>query len=284
MPGIKLALGENPPVGVQLVASPPGGVLSDPGFLGIAVDLVRFASLGVSALIREMDLAGNALEHTAMPRVSPDEFALFVRRESPGYLRRLPGEARLPIKGDAFQMRLYEHSLTGQQHVAITLGKIDLPRPVLTRLHSECFTGDVLGSQRCDCGPQLDAALDRISKEGRGVVVYLRQEGRGIGLHNKLLAYIAQDQGLDTVEANEELGFKPDMRNYGIGAQILVDLGVRKMRLITNNPKKMVGLEGYGLSIVEQKPIDITPNKYNQCYLECKKIKMGHLLNIDAAP
>ena len=146
------------------------------------------------------------------------------------------------------------------------------------------MTGDIFGSLRCDCGLQLNQAMNIIEKEGSGVLLYIRQEGRGIGLVNKIKAYALQDQGLDTVEANEELGFKPDMRNYGIGAQILVDLGVRKMRLMTNNPKKMVGLDGYGLSIVEQVQIEVPANIHNKCYLECKKLKMGHLLNVDATP
>jgi len=152
------------------------------------------------------------------------------------------------------------------------------------RVHSECLTGDIFGSMRCDCGDQLRRAMQKIEREGEGVLLYIRQEGRGIGLVNKLKAYALQDQGLDTVEANEALGFKPDLRNYGIGAQVLVDLGVRKMRLMTNNPKKMVGLQGYGLSIVEQVPIEIEPNEYNRCYLECKKLKMGHTLNFDVKP
>ena len=164
------------------------------------------------------------------------------------------------------------------------IGEIDPEKPVLVRVHSECLTGDIFGSMRCDCGPQLQKAMLKMDEEGCGVLLYIRQEGRGIGLVNKIKAYALQDEGFDTVEANEELGFKPDMRNYGIGAQILVDLGVRNMRLLTNNPKKMVGLEGYGLRIVEQVPIEIKPNKFNRCYLECKKFKMGHLLNIDATP
>jgi len=170
-------------------------------------------------------------------------------------------------------------------HVAMVKGEIEPDKPVLVRVHSECLTGDVFGSLRCDCGGQLHRALKRIESEGVGVLLYLRQEGRGIGLVNKIKAYALQDQGLDTVEANQELGFKPDMRNYGIGAQILVDLGVRQMRLLTNNPKKMIGLQGYGLSVVEQVPIEIEPNEYNRCYLSCKKLKMGHLLKtVDAKP
>ena len=169
-------------------------------------------------------------------------------------------------------------------HIAMVKGEIDSNNPVLVRVHSECLTGDIFSSLRCDCGEQLHKAMKMIDKEGTGVLLYIRQEGRGIGLVNKLKAYALQDNGLDTVEANVELGFKPDLRNYGIGAQILVDLGVKKMRLLTNNPKKVVGLDGYGLSIVEQIKIEIEPNEYNRCYLECKKLKMGHLLNIDTVP
>jgi 3,4-dihydroxy 2-butanone 4-phosphate synthase/GTP cyclohydrolase II len=187
------------------------------------------------------------------------------------------------IAGD-FKAVVYENDIDNLLHIAMVKGDIDPEKPVLARVHSECLTGDIFGSLRCDCGLQLHQAMAVIEKEGGGVLLYIRQEGRGIGLVNKIKAYALQDQGLDTVEANEELGFKPDMRNYGIGAQILVDLGVRKMRLMTNNPKKMVGLDGYGLSIVEQVPIEVPANIHNKCYLECKKLKMGHLLNVDAAP
>jgi 3,4-dihydroxy 2-butanone 4-phosphate synthase/GTP cyclohydrolase II len=183
-----------------------------------------------------------------------------------------------------FAIVVYENELDNFQHIALVKGEIDPAEPVLVRVHSECLTGDLFGSMRCDCGPQLHRALQKIEEEGCGVLLYIRQEGRGIGLVNKIKAYALQDRGFDTVQANVELGFQPDMRNYGIGAQILVDLGVRKMRLMTNNPKKMVGLEGYGLSIAEQVPIEIPPNEHNRCYLECKKLKMGHLLNIDATP
>ena len=167
-------------------------------------------------------------------------------------------------------------------HIALVKGEIDPDRPVLVRVHSECLTGDVFSSMRCDCGEQLHAAMKMIENEGTGVILYIRQEGRGIGLLNKMKAYQLQDQGHDTVEANVLLGFKPDLRNYGIGAQILAHLGVCKMRLITNNPKKIVGLEGYGLSMVEQIPLETMPNQYNEKYLSCKKAKMGHLLKLDA--
>ena len=170
------------------------------------------------------------------------------------------------------------------QHIALIKGDIKKDEPVLVRVHSECLTGDIFGSLRCDCGNQLRKSMLMMAEAGSGVLLYVRQEGRGIGLVNKLKAYNLQDQGLDTVEANEKLGFRPDLRDYGIGAQVLADLGVRKMRLITNNPKKIVGLEGYGLSVVEQVPMEIPPNEYNKSYLECKKLKMGHTLNLDCVP
>lgn len=183
-----------------------------------------------------------------------------------------------------FRAVVYENDVDNLLHIAMIKGEIDPEKPILVRVHSECLTGDIFGSLRCDCGPQLHKAMARMEEEGSGVLLYIRQEGRGIGLVNKIKAYALQDEGFDTVEANEELGFEPDMRNYGIGAQILVDLGVRKMRLLTNNPKKMVGLDGYGLRIIEQVPIEIEANEFNKCYLECKKLKMGHRLNIDANP
>jgi 3,4-dihydroxy 2-butanone 4-phosphate synthase/GTP cyclohydrolase II len=163
-------------------------------------------------------------------------------------------------------------------------GEIFPNKPILVRVHSECLTGDVFGSLRCDCGDQLHKAMEMMDREGSGILLYMRQEGRGIGLVNKIKAYVLQDQGMDTVEANLELGFQADMRNYGIGAQVLVDLGVKKMRLLTNNPKKIIGLDGYGLSITEQIPIEIEPNEFNRCYLECKQTKMGHLLHVDKNP
>jgi 3,4-dihydroxy 2-butanone 4-phosphate synthase/GTP cyclohydrolase II len=180
-----------------------------------------------------------------------------------------------------FNVVVYENDVDDLLHVALIKGEISPNRPILVRVHSECLTGDVFGSMRCDCGDQLHKAMEMMDREGSGILLYMRQEGRGIGLVNKLKAYVLQDQGMDTVEANLELGFQADMRNYGIGAQVLVDLGVKKMRLLTNNPKKIIGLDGYGLSIIEQIPIEIEPNEFNRCYLECKKSKMGHLLHID---
>jgi len=206
------------------------------------------------------------------------------RMRTESFVRRV-AETVIPteIAGD-FRMLVYENDVDNLLHIAMVKGEIEPQNPVLVRVHSECLTGDIFSSQRCDCGTQLHNAMEKMAEEGVGVLLYIRQEGRGIGLVNKIKAYALQDQGMDTVQANEELGFKPDLRNYGIGAQILVDLGVRKMRLMTNNPKKMVGLEGYGLSIIDQVPIEVPPNEHNRCYLECKKLKMGHLLNIDANP
>jgi 3,4-dihydroxy 2-butanone 4-phosphate synthase/GTP cyclohydrolase II len=176
----------------------------------------------------------------------------------------------------------YEYAMEGKTHVALVLGEPGPEDAVLVRVHSQCLTGDVFGSLRCDCGGQLGRALRMIEEEGEGVFVYMRQEGRGIGLENKLKAYELQDRGRDTVEANEELGFPPDLRDYGIGAQILADLGVRRIRLLTNNPRKVVGLEGYGLTIVERIPIQVEPTERNKRYLTTKREKLGHLLDLEA--
>lgn len=184
----------------------------------------------------------------------------------------------LPTAHGDFKLTMYRSRVTGLEHLALVKGKVDDGAPVLVRVHSECFTGDVLGSERCDCGPQLHQAMEMVEKEGRGAILYMRQEGRGIGLANKLHAYHLQERGLDTVEANVALGFAPDLRDYGEGAQILVDLGIRKLRLMTNNPCKIAGLEGYGLEIAERVPVVIPPTAYDRRYLETKKEKMGHLI------
>jgi len=190
-------------------------------------------------------------------------------------------EATLPTSfGGKFKAIVYENEVDDFLHIALIKGEINPEKSMLVRVHSECLTGDTFGSLRCDCGEQLHAAMKMMEDEGAGVLLYIRQEGRGIGLVNKTKAYDLQDRGFDTVEANLELGFQPDLRNYGIGAQILVDLGVKKMRLLTNNPKKMVGLRGYGLSIEKQVPIEIEPNEFNRRYLECKKLRMGHTLQL----
>ncbi|MBI2620543.1 MAG: GTP cyclohydrolase II, partial [Ignavibacteriales bacterium] len=187
----------------------------------------------------------------------------------------------LPTRIGKFQVHLYQSETDEKEHVALVKGEIAADTPTLVRVHSECLTGDVFGSLRCDCNEQLVAAMQLVEKEGKGVVLYMRQEGRGIGLLNKLKAYKLQDDGMDTVEANEKLGFRPDLRDYGIGAQILRDLGVGKMRLMTNNPKKVVGLHGYGLEIVERVPLEVDPNFHNEKYLKAKRDKLGHLILVD---
>jgi 3,4-dihydroxy 2-butanone 4-phosphate synthase/GTP cyclohydrolase II len=270
-----------------------GGVIVRAGQTEGSVDLARLAGLKPAGVICEiMDEDGTMARMPVLEEFSKkhnvgictiaDLIEYRMRTES--FVHRA-AESVIPtaIAGE-FAIVVYENELDNFQHIALVKGEIDPAEPVLVRVHSECLTGDLFGSMRCDCGPQLHRALQKIEEEGCGVLLYIRQEGRGIGLVNKIKAYALQDRGFDTVQANVELGFQPDMRNYGIGAQILVDLGVRKMRLMTNNPKKMVGLEGYGLSIAEQVPIEIPPNEHNRCYLECKKLKMGHLLNIDATP
>ena len=270
-----------------------GGVMVRAGQTEGSIDIARLAGLKPAGVICEiMDEDGTMARMPALENFSKkhnigictiaDLIEYRMRTES--FVRKA-AETVIPTShAGNFNSIVYENQVDDLLHIAMVKGEIDSDKPVLVRVHSECLTGDIFGSLRCDCGEQLYKAMEMIDREGSGVLLYIRQEGRGIGLVNKLKAYALQDQGLDTVEANEELGFKSDMRNYGIGAQILVDLGVKKMKLLTNNPKKMVGLEGYGLSIVEQVEIEIEPNKYNVGYLECKKLKMGHLLNIDTIP
>lgn len=272
-----------------------GGVIVRSGQTEGSVDLARLAGLRPAGVICEiMDDDGTMARMPSLEKFSQkhgigictiaDLIEYRMRNES--FVQR-SAEAEIPttVAGD-FKAVVYENEVDNLLHFAMVKGEINPDEPVLVRVHSECLTGDIFGSLRCDCGPQLNQALTMIDEAGSGVLLYIRQEGRGIGLVNKIKAYALQEKGLDTVQANEELGFKPDQRNYGIGAQILVDLGVRKMRLMTNNPKKMVGLEGYQLQIVEQIPIQVEANEHNRCYLECKKLKMGHALNVDvdAAP
>jgi 3,4-dihydroxy 2-butanone 4-phosphate synthase/GTP cyclohydrolase II len=270
-----------------------GGVIVRAGQTEGSVDLARLAGLKHAGVICEiMNDDGTMARMESLEEFSEkhgigictiaDLIEYRMRTES--FVHRA-AETVIPTEyAGEFKIIVYENEMDDYQHIALVKGEIDPKEPVLVRVHSECMTGDIFGSLRCDCGPQLHKTMEAIAEEGKGILLYIRQEGRGIGLVNKLKAYVLQDGGLDTVEANEKLGFEADMRNYGIGAQVLVDLGVKKMRLITNNPKKMVGLEGYGLSVVEQVPMEIEANKHNKGYLECKKLKMGHLLNIDCTP
>jgi 3,4-dihydroxy 2-butanone 4-phosphate synthase/GTP cyclohydrolase II len=270
-----------------------GGVIVRAGQTEGSVDLARLAGLNSAGVICEiMDEDGTMARMPALEEFSEKhgvgictiEDLIEYRMRTESFVRRSAETVIPTLVGGEFKAIVYENDIDKLLHIAMVKGEIDPIKPALVRVHSECLTGDIFGSLRCDCGPQLHRAMKMIEEENCGVLLYIRQEGRGIGLVNKLKAYALQDEGLDTVEANEKLGFQPDMRNYGIGAQILVDLRVRQMRLMTNNPKKMVGLDGYGLKIVEQVPIEVPPNEYNKCYLECKKLKMGHLLNVDAAP
>jgi len=270
-----------------------GGVLVRAGQTEGSVDLARLAGLKGAAVICEImrddgemarmpDLVEFAKVHDLKIATIKDLIRYRMQRGQLSVER--VGEARLPsCFGGDFRAIAFQNELDEQTHLALVKGDISPEEPVLVRVHSECLTGDVLGSLRCDCGGQLQAAMRQIGAEGAGIVLYMRQEGRGIGLANKIKAYGLQDEGLDTVEANAKLGFKPDLRDYGIGAQILISLGVRKMRLMTNNPKKIVGLEGYGLEVVDRVPIEIEPCEQNLCYLQTKKDKMGHLLEFNGA-
>jgi 3,4-dihydroxy 2-butanone 4-phosphate synthase/GTP cyclohydrolase II len=268
-----------------------GGVMVRVGQTEGSVDLARLAGLKPAGVICEiMDDDGTMARMPSLQEFSEKHGIGIVtiadlveyRMQAESFVHRAAA-TRIPTDyGGEFEMIAFENDVDNLLHIALVKGVIDPEQPVLVRVHSECMTGDIFGSLRCDCGDQLHRAMEMISKEGAGVIIYLRQEGRGIGLVNKLKAYeLQQKQGIDTVEANRKLGFKDDLRDYGIGAQMLRNIGVRKMRLLTNNPKKMVGLEGYGLSILEQIPIEIEPNEYNRCYLECKKLKMGHMLQLD---
>jgi 3,4-dihydroxy 2-butanone 4-phosphate synthase/GTP cyclohydrolase II len=265
-----------------------GGVLKRAGQTEASVDLATLAGLKPAGVICEImnddgtmarvpDLLAVAREHgLAMITVS-DLISYRLRHET---LVRKMASPRLPTVYGDFWIHAYRSDVTGDENVALVMGEIHPEDPVLVRVHSQCLTGDIFGSARCDCGVQLEQALERIAAEGTGVLLYLLQEGRGIGLMNKLRAYELQEQGHDTVEANERLGFRPDQREYGVGAQILRDLGVRKMRLMTNNPSKYIALNGYGLEIVERIPLEVPPTESSRAYLRAKREKLGHLLKL----
>ncbi len=266
-----------------------GGVLRRAGHTEAVVDLCRLAGLYPAGMLCEI-----LTDDGAMARV-PDlhkltkkfNLKMITVRDLIEYrmmrekLVTRVASAKLPTRYGNFDIHLYKSQTDANEHIALTKGELSPDVPVMVRVHSECLTGNVFGSLRCDCSDQLVAAMKMIEKTGAGVIVYMRQEGRGIGLSNKLQAYKLQDEGLDTVEANEALGFRPDLRDYGIGAQILHDLGVGKMKLLTNNPKKIVGLTGYGLEIVERVPLEIEPNATNERYLKTKRDKLGHLILVD---
>jgi 3,4-dihydroxy 2-butanone 4-phosphate synthase/GTP cyclohydrolase II len=263
-----------------------GGVLRRAGHTEAAIDLARLAGLRPAGVIAEivnddgsMSRLPQLLKFAKKHKLKICSVAdLIEYRRTREKLVEQIEVVKMPTDYGDFDLHLYRSKIDGQHHLALVRGEISGAKNVLVRVHSECLTGDVFGSRRCDCGPQLHQAMKQVSEAGRGVILYMRQEGRGIGLAPKILAYKLQEQGLDTVEANEKLGYGMDLREYGLGAQILVDLGLKTIRLLTNNPKKVVGLEGYGLKITEQVPIRIKSNPHNERYLKTKREKLGHLL------
>ena len=267
-----------------------GGVMVRAGHTEAIVDLARLSGLYPAGVICEILNDDGSMARLPQLELMADKYGFKIvsiadlityRRRHERLIERV-AEAHLPTKFGDFIVMAYKSKVDPDVHVALIMGDIcSNGDPVLVRVHSECLTGDVFHSLRCDCGDQIELALQKIAEEGRGVLLYMRQEGRGIGIHNKVKAYALQDKGLDTVEANIALGFAPDLRDYGLGAQILADLGLHKIRLLTNNPKKVIGLESYGLQIAETVPVIIEPSEYNRRYLEVKQKKMGHMLQMD---
>jgi len=265
-----------------------GGVLVRAGHTEAIVDLAKLSDLYPAGVICEILNDDGTMARLPQLTAMGEKFGikiisvaeLIAYRSRHEKLVHRVAEANLPTRYGDFKAVAYKSDVDAAEHVALVMGDVSTPQPVLVRVHSECLTGDVFGSLRCDCGEQINLALETIAKKGRGVVLYMRQEGRGIGFHNKIRAYALQDEGMDTVEANICLGFAPDLRDYGVGAQILTDLGIQEIHLLTNNPKKVISLEGHGLRVVQTVPIIVPPNPHNKHYLETKKKKMGHILDL----
>ncbi len=264
----------------------PGGVLARAGHTEAAVDLCEMIGMYPAGIVCEIMAEDGTMSRLPQLEEFAEEHGLKIlsiaqiiaqRRRTERLIERV-AEARLPTRYGKFQAIAYKSHVDTGEHIALTIGEWSPDEPVLVRIHSECLTGDVFHSMRCDCGDQIDLSLKQLAEEGNGIFLYMRQEGRGIGLHNKIKAYSLQDQGLDTVEANETLGFEPDLRHYGVGAQILEDLGVRKLNLLTNNPKKVVGLSGFDLEIVDRIPVEVEVTDENRTYMKTKKTRMGHIL------
>lgn len=265
-----------------------GGVLVRAGHTEAIVDLAKMAGLYPAGVICEILNEDGSMARLPQLMVIAQKFGIKIisvtdlisyRLRNEKLIHRV-AEAKLPTKHGEFKAIAYKSDVDPAEHLALVMGDLTTCEPVLVRVHSECATGDIFGSLRCDCGEQLAQAMQAIAHEGRGVLIYMRQEGRGIGFHNKIRAYALQDKGMDTVEANISLGFAPDLRDYGVGAQIMTDLGIREIRLLTNNPKKVISLEGHGLKVVQTVPAIVQPNRHNRHYLETKQKKMGHILDI----